>query len=702
MLVRRRLLPFAIASALASSSLIWACLPGGGTFLDTEDALAPPNEFDDAGFIRGDANPGDPFAIDGLTPSHGPYTGNTTAKLAGRGFSTKLRVFIDNIELSSSSVLASDPTRAVIVTPPGRPGFVDVKIRDEANGRERILKNGFLYDSFVVEPGTGATSGGTQVRVTNGSTDRWGAGAKVTVDGKACIVTGGVSQPTQEHIECTTPAGTPGAKDVVVTTTAGKSFQAREAFTYNDSADGYRGGLSGNAFNGTLRVLALDALTGAPIPGAYAIVGTSLATKQQTSTTGVTEFSNLPKTTGKVTVTIAADCHQPMTFVDVPVDTVTAYLNPVLDLVCLQGDPGSAGGPGGRFGGIIEGELVFPGKGEFERAAWTTVPFPTKPTERRAAYVFEAAPSPNLVFQLPTPGEAITPDSTGALGYHYSLIVFPGNVTIYVVAGLEDRSETPPRFVPYAMGVARGVAVPAQTRVQGVDVKMDILFDHQVTIVPDAPAPGALGPDRLLANVAVTLGATGFGILPRGTRLVPLPSPAQIPFVGVPSLDRALTGEQYVLGATAATGPDLQTPASVVTRVRTTESSVPVGLGGFLPIPVLSQPGTGTWNGTTVAFTVAPSPANLEVIRISSGFGLSTWVVVAPGNVTSFELPDIDQLPKQGDPPKQKPIALYHGAVQTTVYVARIADFHYGRLRLGQLGPNAWNAHAFDARSGAY
>jgi hypothetical protein len=94
---------------------------------------------------------------------------------------------------------------------------------------------------------------------------------------------------------------------------------------------------------------------------------------------------------------------------------------------------------------------------------------------------------------------------------------------------------------------------------------------------------------------------------------------------------------------------------------------------------------------------VPPSAANLEVIRIASGSGLSTWVVVAPGNVTSFTLPELRDIPKG-----PKPIGIYAGSITTTVYVARIADFEYGRLRLGQLGPNAWNAHAFDARSGAY
>ena len=48
------------------------------------------------------------------------------------------------------------------------------------------------------------------------------------------------------------------------------------------------------------------------------------------------------------------------------------------------------------------------------------------------------------------------------------------------------------------------------------------------------------------------------------------------------------------------------------------------------------------------------------------------------------------------------PLVLVRGGITTTVYVARIDDFDYGRLRYGQLGTSAWNAYAFDALSGAF
>lgn len=645
----------------------------------------------DAGFARSDADIGDPFAIDGLTPSHGPFSGGTRARIDGRGFSSKLRVFIGGVEVEAGSLLASDPTRAAIITPPGPPGFVDVKIRDEATAKERILKNGFYYDAFVVVPDSGATSGGTRIAIT-GSGTSWSTGTTVSIGGVACtdVV---VSSPTK--LECITPVGTPGSKDVVVTPPAGQPIQARDAFTYSDSVDGYRGGLSGGALSGRVKVLAFNQMTGAPIPGAFAIAGGDVATAKiaKTAANGVIEIDGI--TGDKVTVTVAAKCHQPITFVDVPVDTVTAYLGPVLDPSCGEGDPVSVP-PRQRYGGFIEGQLVFPGGGEFERAGWTTVPLPTKPTERRAAYVFEAAASPNQRFQLPPASAAITPDTEGTTGYDYSILVFPGNATLYIVAGLEDRSESPPKFIPYSMGVARGVAVPAQSRVQGVDVMMNVLFDHQVTVTAQPPSPGPRGPDRFTASIATTLGAAGYAILPRGTRSTTLPGPATLPFVGVPALDQAMAGEQYVLGGVAATGPEQQLPASVVARVRTTNANTPVSLGGFLGVPVLSQPGSGIWEGKHVEFSGATGPADLSVTQVASGGGLVTWTIVAPGGKTSFDVPDLAAVASPD------PLGLVPGAISTTVYVARIEQFDYGRLRYGQLSTGPWSAYAFDSLGGVY
>lgn len=692
----RFVLGLSAALACAGATIVLgACLPGAGpALLSPEDGSDPSStNLGDSGLAKSDVDLGDPFALEGLNPSHGPFTGGTRSTLSGRGFSSKLRVFLGGTEVPSGSVLASDPTRAAIVTPAGPPGFVDVRIRDEATAKERTLKNGFFFDAFVVQPDSGATSGGTRIALTGSGTTWSAVGTAVAIGGVPCTSVV-VASPTR--LECITAAGTPGAKDVTVKTADGKSLQARDAFSYSDSPDGYRGGLSGGALSGRLRVLAFDAFTGVPIAGAKVVAGSSLATGvvQSTAMTGVTEFNGL--TGSKVTVTASAKCHQPMSYVDVPVDTVTIYLTPTLDPACADGDPPSTGGGGGRFGGLIDGNMQFPGGGEFQRAGWTTVPMPSKPTERQAAYVFGVSPSPNEAFQLPSADEAITPDAQGVGGYHYEIVVLPGNVTLYIVAGLEDRSEEPPRFVPYAMGVARGISVPAQTHITGVDVKMDILFDHQVTLAPQPPAPGPRGPDRFAGSVAMTLGSAGYAILPRAQRVVTLPAPATIPFVGVPSLDHGAASEQYVLGGVAATGADLLRPASVVSRIRTTNANDPVTLGGFLGVPVLSEPGSGAWNGTHVEFTGATGPVDLEVIQISSGNGLVTWTIAAPGGVRTFDLPDLSAIPSPDS------LGLVRGPISTTVRAARIDGFAYGKMRQGQLSTATWNAHAVDGLDGAY
>src|SRR5262249_20990052 len=158
---------------------------------------------------------------------------------------------------------ASDPSRAAVVTPPGPPGPVDVKVRDDATAQERVLPAGFFYDAFVVVPDSGATTGGTRIAL-QGSGTQWKQGAGVAVGGAPCT---NVTVADATHLTCLTPPGAPGARDVTVTNVDQSIIQARDAYTYNDSPDGYRGGLDGGALAGTLKVIAYDSYVGTPIAG---------------------------------------------------------------------------------------------------------------------------------------------------------------------------------------------------------------------------------------------------------------------------------------------------------------------------------------------------------------------------------------------------------------------------------------------------
>ncbi len=665
-----------------------ACLPTHELISLDEAGLSDSSlNGDDAGKL--DVDLGDPFAILGLSPSHGPFTGGTRTLIAGRGFTSSLRVFVGGTEIAASDIFASDPTRAAITTPPGAPGPADVKVRNDITALERTLPQGFLYDAIALTPTTGATTGGTRLAI-QGSGTTWALGTTVTVDGAACT---NVQVVDTTHLFCTTPADTHGAKDVVVTAQDASSVQAREAFTYDDSPDGYRGGLTGGALNGHLKVLVLDAWTGFAVPGAKAIVGNSAATALVgvTDGSGAATFDDV-SLTGAVTVTAAEKCHQPLTFVDDPVDTVTAYLSPILDVSCASGDPQTISGTPQDVG-EISGELIFPTGIEFQtKGDWTGVPKPIGSHERRAAYVFVSTSNPLQTYQQPDSTNATTEASPGQNGYAYSLTTLPGNVTLYALAGIEDTINNPAHFMPYVMGVQRGVPVVPNTQTVQVDIKMNLLLDHAVQMIPKPPTTTYRGPDRLQAQVAVSVAQGLYAPIPSGDQLVLLPTSATLSFVGLPALAGALTGESYSMSATAATGTYLQAPGSVISRVLTNNANVPVTLSGFLPIPALSTPGLGAWDGKTVSFTES-APIDLVVMSVSTGGGLVTWSVVSPGE-TSFLLPDLAAI----DPK----LALKKGSIVTETFVARIAGFSYASLRSGQLSTSAWDSYAFDSLSGAY
>ncbi|HEX4516847.1 MAG TPA: hypothetical protein VH054_25040, partial [Polyangiaceae bacterium] len=412
---------------------------------------------------------------------------------------------------------------------------------------------------------------------------------------------------------------------------------------------------------------------------------------QKTDKTGAASFTNA-SLTGKVTVTATEKCHQPLTFVDDPVDTVTAYLSPVLDVACASGDPQTISGTP-RDVGQVTGELIFPSGIEFQtRGDWTGVP-KANAGERRAAYVFAATTSSLDAYYQPDVSYETTEDSPGNYGYGYSFTTYPGAVTLYALAGIETIVDSgQAKFMPYLMGVQRGVPiVPKSTTVQ-VDIKMDLLLDHAVKVIPKPPPTTYRGPNRLETNVGVSVGAGLFATFPNGEQVTLLPTSATLSFVGVPALAGALTGENYVLSANAATGENMQAPGSVISRVMTNDANDPVSLTGFLPVPVLGTPGLAQWDGKTVSFTES-APVDLVVAYLSTGGGLITWSVVSPGE-TSFSLPDLAAI----DPT----LSLEHGVLETEIFCARLDGFDYASLRSGQLGTSAWDAYSFDLLDGAY
>lgn len=631
----------------------------------------------------------DPHAVLGASPSHGPFTGGQRVLVQGRGFSSDVRIWLGDVEVDPSSIIPVDPGRVQVVAPPGAAGPVDLTVQNgDDESTRRTLPGGYTYDALYAVPSSGPVSGGNVIEI-HGQETAWDASTVARIDQEPCAA---LVVESATKLLCTVPKGTPGAKTIAVSA-GDQSLLVLDGYTYEDSTNGFKGGLSGAPIAGKLKVLVYNNFTGDPIPAAQVVVGDNLATALTGATdgTGVKLFEE-PSLDGPRTVTIAARCHNPISFVAVPVDTVTVYLDPVLTPACAEGsgDPPPVGGKGGSAG-LIEGELVWESIDEFKRGDWENIPGPQGPDERKAAYVFVVTSDASGNFYLPQAASAITPESPGDRGYRFLIYTAPGNRALYALAGIENRAVSPPRFTAYVMGAVRGIPVTPGAATDGVYLSMRKTLDQALIMDVTAPAPGPKGPDRLRASVSIMYGNEGYINLPAGVQTPYIPFAGDLAFVGVPSLTADLAGSSYVSTARAVTGPGALEPMSVVGRVLTSTTSQVVGVGDFVGVPVLATPAlNGPWDGAHLATSfTAGAPVDLSVYDIASGNGLIRWTVAVPAGSHAIELPDLRQLGLEHG-------ALPGGPVSIGVYGARIDGFDYTKLRYRDMRPAGMTAYATD------
>lgn len=669
-----------------------ACVARGeGSFqrqTDDDAGTDPPLLDAGSGADRYDLPDAAPHSVLGVEPPHGPWIGGQLATIRGTGFSSLARVWIGGVEIPAGDVLAVDPARVQVTVPPGSPGAQSVAVQngDDASTRAE-LAGGYTYDDFFAEPNSGPTSGGTRITL-RGSATTWSVGTQVLVDLKPCT---DVDVKSATELQCSVPATTQGSKAIRVTTPDAVAVDVLDAFVYGDTSNGFRGGLSGNTLSNELKVIVLNDYTGAAVADAQVFAGSSLGSALNVATNSqgvaVIQATDLGP---KRSVTIAKKCYQPISFVDVPVDTVTAYLTPVLSVDCIDdGDPPSVGG-GGSFAATVRGELVFPGGREFQKADWTNVPTPQSADEQQVAYLFRFATDATREFVLPSQGTQITPESPGDTGYAFSSSTSAGNLSFYALAGIENRTLNPPLFTAYSMGVLRGISTEPGQEVSNLYIPMDIPLDHALAVDLSGPAPTPKGPDRVRTSVAIRVGNEGYALLPAGTRTELLPVSGGFNVVGVPPLAGDLLGSAYVAGARAFSGTVDSTPRSVLALKGQTSSATPIALNGFVEIPLLTAPAANSaWNGTELEFDWAPGGARVDlvVVEITGNSGLLEWTIAIPAPAKSAQLPDISSLPDLGFKP---------GPITLSVSAAQIENFDYGSLVYRQLATRGWNAYATD------
>lgn len=686
---------------IAVAALLAAGFTGGCRASGTSPLTRPSDTRDGGVIVEGSGggapSPGgpevQPHAVLGIEPAHGPFSGGTLALIRGNGFRSNARVWFGAVPVPEADVVVVDPRRIQVRVPAGETGLADVSTQNgEDTSTLAVLKDGYAYDSFYADPPTGPTSGGSLITLHGEGTD-WNEETVVSIDRKPCEL---VELRGPDELVCRTPKGSPGAK-VMRVVAGGDSIDVLDGFTYSDSDNGFRGGLAGGPIDGELSVLVFDAISGQAIPQASVLVGADEPLVVETDVSGGVVISG-ESVSSAPTVTVAKHCFQPTTFVEVPVDSLTVYLEPVLSPNCFspEGEIPRGGGTPGQGAGV-SGEVVWPESAEFRRSGWTNVPDPKSTDEVEVAYVFQLASQPAQRFNLPSAVAAVTPLAEGERGYRFNLSTAPGNYTLYALAGLENRARSPYVFTPYALGIIRGVAVPAGRTAENIFIRVDIPLDHAIELELDGPKPTSRGPDRMLTSIAIQVGNEGYVLLPGARSETLLSGPARVPFVGIPPLVGALAGASYVASARAVTGDAGGLPRSVVASARAGATSGVVTLGSFVEIPILTQPSrNGLWNGRDIQWRTAAGgqEPDLTIIDVLAAGGLYDWRIVAAGNPQAVRLPDLRAVHAE--------LAWPRGDQSFVVSLAHIANFGYGRLRYGDLSERGWTSHASDAFSAAY
>ena len=153
--------------------------------------------------------------VTGISPSSGPTAGNTAVTITGTSFTGATAVTIGGANCTGVTVVSA--TSITCTTPAGTAGAQNVAVTTAAGtGTGTGLYTYYAAPTVTgISPTGGPTTGGTSVIITG--TNFTGA-TSVTIGGVAAT---SVTVNSATQITATTPAGTAGAADVVVTTLGG-------------------------------------------------------------------------------------------------------------------------------------------------------------------------------------------------------------------------------------------------------------------------------------------------------------------------------------------------------------------------------------------------------------------------------------------------------------------------------------------------
>jgi hypothetical protein len=184
----------------------------------------------DAGAYTYDAQP----TLTGITPSAGSVLGGQTVTISGTYLSStgtsSLSVTIGG---APATILTASGTTITATTPAGTIGVKNIVVTI-ADGQTATDAGAYTYDAVPtvtgITPSAGPVAGGQPVTITGTNLNTTGTSLGVTIGGNAATHVVLVNSTT---ITSTTPAGTTGVKDVVVTIGDGQTATDAGAYTYD-------------------------------------------------------------------------------------------------------------------------------------------------------------------------------------------------------------------------------------------------------------------------------------------------------------------------------------------------------------------------------------------------------------------------------------------------------------------------------------
>jgi PKD repeat protein len=172
-----------------------------------------------------------PPAISSITPNSGPTTGNTAITIRGTNFVSGGLFGVKIGGVTATNVTRINATTITAKTPAGTAGAKNVVVTNN-DGQTATKAGGFTYVApptiSSITPNSGPTKGSTPITI-RGTNFVYGGSFGVKVGGVAAT---NISRINATTITAKTPAGTTGAKNVVVTNKDGQTATKASGFTY--------------------------------------------------------------------------------------------------------------------------------------------------------------------------------------------------------------------------------------------------------------------------------------------------------------------------------------------------------------------------------------------------------------------------------------------------------------------------------------